>query len=231
MKERTTPRPWQETLSDSVDALEAAAWEHRMAHRSAEIAAEVMDNRRLGVTRAPVLLFEPERPTALQSKRCPHRDAVRAIAAAQRDHRDRLRALFQEAALAYAYGAAWSLECLQAGEQPQQAEVSTDPLALRIEFPDGLSLGRCPEPVQAAFGDLLREAFDELLTCQVNADLAEDLAGRDKVEDWEAADMFKAARIGDRLPEAAYAYGVRAHQTLAYLLHFHGGVVSSGGAS
>ncbi|MFD9617863.1 hypothetical protein ACFWB2_11365 [Streptomyces virginiae] len=207
-----TTLPWFETLTDSVAALGAAAREARIAHRAA--GAQYNLNRLRPVDGA---ITDPCQPSAVPDR--PHDRALLAIVAAHLAHESRMAELYDDAAAAYAYGAAWALLRVLDGQQPQVVELSLQADG-RTEIPDELF------PVPPAFEGL--DAWDGLQQFeQARAELERvgDLWAYVRGLDLpDIPDTFDPGDVNEKLaaaPDAAFAYGRLAESALAFALLDH----------
>lgn len=215
----TAETAWQESLRESVDALAAAARELQLAHRSVHTQLALADagSDRLRLQEGVVRV---RREGGTDGRRSPHGHAVTAIDRVLRDAEQHLHATFEEAALAYADGVTWALRRVVEGDRPVRVTLETYSLGAYVmrwtdECP---ALSGCPEPVQAAYADAVADAYDEMLTRYLASVDAEQLAGADKVEDWEAAEMHRQIAAAQFLPDAAVVYADLVRRALDHLL-------------
>ncbi|MFF9279564.1 hypothetical protein [Streptomyces griseosporeus] len=200
----TRQQPWHESLFDSVHALGAAARECQRAHRAAVIARDHVDLDRIRLLdgkilrRSPSYAFEQE----------PHLTALSRIGQAQLELEQQLQRLYEEAARAYAHGAAWAVTAVVAGRQPAHVEVPADTT----------HYGRLPE-LNLSFtqGPALEDARRAYERCLDAAEYAEDLGGQPHLSDYEAGEMHRALDAATHIADAAYAYGVLAESAYNFV--------------
>lgn len=204
----TPRRPWHYTLEDSVYALGAAAREAQRAWKGARLAVENIDLDRIKPIDGQVEFtgsrsYGPHRP---------HDAALFAVGDVLRDAEQRLRDLYENTALAYAYGAAWAIEQVQAGKQPAHVELKRDAAGQPV-------FGLLPEiDLRCVTGPKLAAARETLIACEAARSLGDDLAAQTYLADHEAGEMHAAWEQGDGLPDAAYAYGLLAESGLHFVL-------------
>ncbi|MFI1826614.1 hypothetical protein ACH41E_09165 [Streptomyces sp. NPDC020412] len=205
----TATIPWFHSLTDSIAALGAAAREYRTASQSARIA---------------VWHFEPLRLLPVDGAiSVPGRDFVRAhddatlkISNLYGELERATASLYENAALAYAYGTAHALLAVLRGERPSYLEFDrrdgeyVRPTAPLPDFNDVVEQWTS-KPDLAALrervieGERARSSVDDLA-------FYEDLAGYETPTIADLRD--RAAGLAD----SAYAYGEAAERILYYLL-------------
>ncbi|WP_329101933.1 hypothetical protein [Streptomyces sp. NBC_01439] len=211
----TTTIPWFETLTDSLSALGAAAREARIAHRAAQAAGAQYHLARLRPVHGAISI--PGQPSAVPDR--PHDRTLLAIVAAHLAHECRVAELYDDAAAAYAYGAAWALLRVLDGQQPPLVELSRQADG-RTAIPDELF------PVPPAFKGL--DAWDghqqfERARAELGrvGDLWAYVRGADRPD---IPDTFDLADVNEKLaavPDAAFAYGQLAESALTFTLLDH----------
>jgi len=207
--------PWFEHLTDSVRALGEAAREWQLADRAAALAEEHvrLESRSLHEGKAT------HRPTSDAPGRpysvTPHANAVFELGRVYMDYRFRTQREYCHAALLFASGAAWAIAEVQAGGQPDRVVFDLEDGELPEALPHPYrveGLGPYSEAGKVA------RAYDRLLSMEMAAEHAEDLAGRDYVADHEASDMFDALEEASGIEDAAYTYGLLAERALQFVL-------------
>jgi hypothetical protein len=212
--------PWFEHLTDSLRGLGEAAREWQIADRAAVLAEAHMQMERRTLHEGKTT-HQPGPDTqgwARQSRtRTPHADAFFTLHRIYMEQRFRTRREYHQAAMLFASGAAWAIKQVQAGERPHQVVFDLDgyerpepmPHAYRIEGLDRYSNAR-----------KLKAAYERLLSMEMAAEHAEEIAGRDdhEVTERDAADMWDAADAARGMEDAAYAYGLLAERALQFVL-------------
>lgn len=107
---------WFDTLTASVQALGAASREYYMAERAARNALWNTDPTRVLPTSGAVSV---PRRNLVQ----PHHDALRQLRALHTEIHERTKTLYENAAEAYAHGAAAALHSVLLGERPEYVEL------------------------------------------------------------------------------------------------------------
>jgi hypothetical protein len=201
--------PWFHSLTESVYALGAAAREYRTANQAARTASWHIDPLRLLPVDGTVSVVDRDYIR-------PHDDAVWKIGDLYSELGSRTKKLYENAALAYAYGTTAVLVSVLKGERPSHIELGRgDGLYVLppIPLPDlseelgnwrdsqGLSALR----QNVAERECAVAAVNDLLSC-------EDLA------DYESADMTHASEVAAGLADSAYAYGEQAESALHFAL-------------
>ncbi|MCX5225841.1 hypothetical protein [Streptomyces sp. NBC_00233] len=205
--------PWFETLTDSVFALGAAARETRTAHQAAQAASAQYDLTRLRLLDGEVTV------TGRFAASRPHDKAVVRIVDALSNCEERMAALYNQAALSYAYSTAWAILRVLGGQEPPRAEVSwAEDGSLNI--PTELA------PIPASVAGLERwsnnakfeRARKRWEACEYAAEYAAALTDEEYLSDHGASEMHKAYGEARGITDAAYAYGVLAEPALRYAL-------------
>ncbi|MCX4805073.1 hypothetical protein OG594_26280 [Streptomyces sp. NBC_01214] len=206
---------WFETLTDSVSALGATAREARIAHRAAQAAgAQYKFDRLRHVDGA---IADPCQPSAVLDR--PHDRALLSIVAGHLAHECRMAELYDDAAAAYAFGAAWALLRVLDGQQPPLVELVRQADG-RTAIPDELF------PVPPAFKGFdtwdghkqFEQAHEEL---ERVGDLWAYVRGLDELD---VPDTFDLLDVNEKLaaaPDAAFNYGQIAESALTFALLDH----------
>ncbi|MFI8404381.1 hypothetical protein ACIGG5_29570 [Streptomyces sp. NPDC085463] len=205
--------PWFESLTDSAFALGAAARETRTAHQAAQAAAAQYDLDRVRLLDGEISVpgrFSPSRP---------HDRAVMGIGKALQECRDRMERLYTDAALSYAYGAAWAILRVLDGQEPPRIELGLTAEG-HLTIPGELA----PIPPTIKGLDRWRDnakfekARQRWWECDSAGEYADSLSDQDYLADHEAYEMDQAYGEARGLADAAYAYGVLAESALHYSL-------------
>ncbi|MER6255724.1 hypothetical protein ABT224_30670 [Streptomyces sp. NPDC001584] len=206
---------WFETLTDSVSALGAAAREARTAHRAAQAAgAQYKFDRLRHVDGA---IADPCQPSAVPDR--PHDRALLSIAVSHLAHECRMAELYDDAAAAYAFGAAWAILRVLDGQQPRLVELSRQADG-RTAIPDELF------PVPPAFKGFdtwdghkqFEQAHEEL---ERVGDLWAYVRGLNQPD---IPDTFDLLDVNEKLaaaPDTAFTYGQIAESALTFTLLDH----------
>ncbi|MFJ4322212.1 hypothetical protein ACIP3A_03700 [Streptomyces tricolor] len=207
MTQRTLP--WDDSLTDSVYALGAAARECQTAHQAAVIAKEHVHLDRIKLLDGTVDRRHPGYTTEQE----PHLTVLSQIGTIQLNTKHQLQRLYTEAALAYAHGANWAVRQVQSGEQPAH-------VAFTVDATGASDFGPLPElkldryAGEAAL-ERARRAYERCLAAGAEA---EDIDRQAYIADHEASAMHAALDIAAGLADAAYAYGVQAERALSFAL-------------
>ncbi|MEU6491125.1 hypothetical protein ABZ890_12110 [Streptomyces sp. NPDC046984] len=212
--------PWFEHLTDSVRGLGEAAREWQLADRAAALAEAHVELERSTLHEGKVRHQPgPDTPPFYRSTRTrtPHADAFFTLHRIYMEHRFRTRREYGHAALLFASGGAWAIRQVQAGEQPDRVAFELDGYEQPAPMPHRYKVEGVDNYVHAR---KIAEAYDRLLSMEMAAEHAEEIAGRDDrdVTERDASDMFDAADAARGLEDAAYAYGLLAEQALMYVL-------------
>ncbi|MFE5674028.1 hypothetical protein ACFQ7B_01240 [Streptomyces erythrochromogenes] len=212
---KSTTMPWFETLTDSVTALGAAAREARTAHRAAQAAGAQYNLARLRPVNGAIT--DPGEPFAVPHR--PHDRTLLALVASHLAHECHMAELYDDAAAAYAYGAAWALLRVLDGQQPPLVELSRQPDG-RTAIPDELF------PVPPAFKGLdAWHGLQQFEQARAELDRVGDLwayvrgAGQPDIPD-----TFDLSDVTEKLaaaPDAGFAYGQLAESALTFALLDH----------
>ncbi|MGW5850504.1 hypothetical protein ACWFQ8_21580 [Streptomyces sp. NPDC055254] len=208
----STTMPWFETLTDSVAALGAAAREARTAHRAARAAGAQYHLHRLrnvdgAVTVPGQTATVPERP---------HDRAVLVIVASHLAHECRMAELYDDAAAAYAFGAAWAIGRVLDGQRPPLVAISRQADG-RTAIPDELF------PVPPAFKGLDHwNGHARFEQARAELDRVGDLWAYVRgLDEPDIPDTFDLLDVNEKLasaPDAAFAYGQIAESALTFTL-------------
>ncbi|MFD4766995.1 hypothetical protein [Streptomyces niveus] len=200
---------WFDTLTASVQALGAASREYGMAERAAHHALWNMDPTRVFPVAGAVSV--PGRNVVR-----PHHDALRQLRALHTEMHERTKTLSENAAEAYAHGAAAALHSVLLGERPEYVELRRRGDSF-VQPTAALPDLRALLGAWAGSGRLatLREQVAERKHARaVVADFEffEDLAGC-VIPEWSHA-SDQAAGLAD----SAHAYGETAESALYFVL-------------
>lgn len=216
--DRPAGNQWRTTLLDSVMALRDASREYRAALHLAQSGTWSVDLLRVRGVDGRVHAGQ----RFAFSKPRPHAKALLRIHQVFTTAAGELERLYEAAALAYAYGAAWATRQVLDGASPTHVEfIGRDAEGL-LEHPDPLiPIATKDGQGVAGWCDAARfaAAREALATCLAAGDHGEDLCAKDYVTDHEASDMHRAWDIARGTAEAAYAYGLRAEEALQFALN------------
>jgi hypothetical protein len=190
MPETAATPPWPVDLTNSVRTLGAAADELRTAYANARHTAHAVDPARL--IPVPGLIA-----TGGEFVR-PHDEALWQLTGLYAAVEQRAQELYENAALAYAHGAAQALTAVLRAQHPHHVDLTRDVdgrYVLADELPD----------------------LDGSLTTAASGPQLAALRTRVLTAAEPAADD---AEFTTDLADAAHAYGKQAEATLAHLIHF-----------
>lgn len=201
---------WFHSLTESVFALGAAAREYRTANQAVRVASWHTDPIRLlpvdGTLSVPGAHFVR-----------PHDDALWRLGDLYTELESRTKDLFENTALAYAYGTAAALQSVLKGERPAAVEMRRDRRGAYVP-PDGL-LPDLREALDNWVGsNRLADLRHDLINREHACGVAEDFAACDDLADHEAYELTSASEFAVGLADAAYAYGEHAESALHFLL-------------
>ncbi|MEV6669944.1 hypothetical protein [Streptomyces sp. NPDC051162] len=210
-----TPHLWFESLTDSAFALGAAAREAQRAYRSAQLTTDHYDLDRLKSVDGELVIAGR---SMLSPSFRPHHHALFVIGDTLREQEDKLRALYWQTSIAYAYGTARAILQVLDGQQPAAVELE--------RTRDGYAIPQELCPVPPAIEGLARwvgaEKFERarqvLERCDFAGDFADHLHAQDYISDHEAGELHQALDTASGLPDAAYAYGELAESALHFAL-------------
>ncbi|MGP8300179.1 hypothetical protein ACTPOK_20060 [Streptomyces inhibens] len=203
------PVAWFHSLADSVFALGAAAREYRTANQAARVAAWNAD---------PFRLVPAEGALKVPGKGSirPHDDALTRLARLYGDLESRAKDLYENTALAYAYGTAGALQSVLKGETPPYVQLRRHDG--RYVLHDSL-LPDLRDALAEWSGNERLAALRESVASRECADaFANGLAASQYLADREAADLAKASEFATGLADCAYAYGEQSESALHFLL-------------
>ncbi|MGR3939406.1 hypothetical protein [Streptomyces sp. BRA346] len=207
---------WFESLTDSVYALGAAAREAQHAARTADLACDAYDLDRLRPSDGRV--GTDDRGAQAVSFR-PHFRALLTIGDALMEQTRKMRTLYAQTAMGYAYGTAWAILRVLEGQQPDAVQLSRNNDGGYI-IPGEL----CPIPslmpgLERWTGyKQLVQAHAQWALCEEAGMFAEYLDEQPQLSDHEAGELHKALDTATGEPDAAYAYGQLAESALHFAL-------------
>jgi hypothetical protein len=214
-------RPWYEDLTDSVTALREAAYEYKVAQRSAKSLRDSVqfERRHIEDGRIHVLPMPNARGgsgwASQPHSRDPHGQAIQELTSAYGRLLGATSSAFEYASMLFASGAAWAITQVQKGHTPSRVAFERDPqdsehlVARSLEI---VGLDRYSgAPALAA-------AYERLADCLYSGEVGSGLAGRDYLADHEASDMHDLFAHADGTGPAAYAYGLLAESALRFAL-------------
>ncbi|MFJ2717460.1 hypothetical protein [Streptomyces sp. NPDC087437] len=208
----TRTQSWSASLMDSVYALGAAARECQSAYQAAVIAKRHADLDRIRLIDGKVTRRTP----GYTSEQEPHLAALSHVGDVLLKTEFKMKALYEEAARAYAHGANWAVRQVQHEVRPRPAyvelEVAPNGHYLFPSWVPALDLDRYTD---AAAVESARKAYEQCLTAIADAAAIDSQA---YIADHEAGQFHRALDIAAGLPDAAYAYGVLAESALRFVL-------------
>ncbi|MET8981009.1 hypothetical protein ABZX85_35945 [Streptomyces sp. NPDC004539] len=204
-----TTLAWFHTLSDSVAALGAAAREYRMAHQATQATAWHFDPARLttedGQTRVPGQYFFQ-----------PHVDAHRTLKEVYGAAELRLKDLYENTALAYAYGTAAVIKAIRDGEHPHHVEVT------RVDSRYGLTAERLPDLAETLAlwdGSADLAALRDIVIQHERArQVAREFSYFEDLADYRGHAVTEASEYAVGLADAAFTYAEAAERALHFVL-------------
>jgi hypothetical protein len=204
-----TTRAWFHDLTESVFAVGAAAREYRMAHLAAQATTWHYEPARLA----------PEDGSVSVVGRYfshPHHEALRYLKEIQDSAELRIKNLYENTALAYAYGTAGAVAEVVSGRGPRHLEfVRKDGF---YELTDE-ALPELENALDCWPGGPNLVALGEILTEHVRArDLARGFAFYEDFADCHSPEAAEATEFAAGLAEAAYTYGEAAERALQFVL-------------
>ncbi|MGW0795140.1 hypothetical protein [Streptomyces sp. NPDC002692] len=212
-------RPWYEDLTDSVTALREAAYEYKVAQRSAKSLRDsaTLERRRVEDGRIHALPIQTMRSEWVRAPqtRVPHEIAIFDLTKLYGRLLADTSGAFEQAALLFASGACWAITQVQKGATPDRVSFERDPLDTTQLVPRAfeiVGLDRYSETGKLA------AAYERVAACRYAGEVGEDLAGRDYLADHEAGEMFDAFTHAEDTGAAAYAYGLLAERALQFVL-------------
>lgn len=204
-----TTLAWFHTLAGSVAALGAATLEYRMAHKAAQATAWQYE---------PLRLSSEEGETSVPGRHFvqPHNDAHLNLKAVYDAAEIRIKNLYENAALAYAYGTADAIVKVLNGECPRHVELARAD-GLYVQTPD-----RLPDLEEALGGwqggpNLV--ALREIVAQHERARaVVREFAFYEDLADYECLEFTEASDFAAGLANAAFAYGQAAERALQFVL-------------
>jgi hypothetical protein len=205
-----TRKSWSASLEDSVYALGAAARECQRAYQAAVLAKGHVDLDRIRLLDGNVALRHP----TYTGEQEPHLAALSRVGDVQLKAQFQLKALYEDAARAYAHGGNWAIRQVQGGECPARVEIRVDADGhyLLDGLMPALDLGRY---ANATAVESARKTYEMCLDAGA---VAESIEAQSYIADHEAGQMHQALDIAAGLPDAAYAYGVLAESALRFAI-------------
>lgn len=218
----TTPKlahPWYEDLTDSVTALREAAYEYKVAQRSAKSLRDgvMLERRRVedGSIHALPMRSAPNGRATRPHSRAPHATAIFDLGRVYGDLVSNTGRAFEVASLLFASGACWAITQVQKGNTPGLVVFERDPQDATQLVPRSfeiVGLDRYSETARLA------AAYERFASCRYSGEVGEELAGRDYLADHEASAMHDAWGHAEDTGSAAYAYGLLAERALRFVL-------------
>ncbi|MEU9134640.1 hypothetical protein AB0D33_01495 [Streptomyces sp. NPDC048404] len=214
-------RPWYEDLTDSVTALREAAYEHKVAQRSAKSLRDSVqfERRRIEEGRIHALPMPNARGgsgwASQPHSRDPHSNAIFELHGAYSRLLGAVSGAFEHASMLFASGAAWAITQVQKGNTPDRVAFERDPQDTDQLVPRSFEIVGLDRYSGAP---ALAAAYERLADCLYSREVGSDLAGRDYLADHEASDMHDAFAHADGTGAAAYAYGLLAESALRFAL-------------
>ncbi|MEU1496101.1 hypothetical protein [Streptomyces sp. NPDC005732] len=211
-------RPWYEDLTDSVTALRDAAYEYKVAQRSAKSLCDSVSFERRRVQEGRIHALPQTARTEWVRKpqtRVPHETALFDLAKAYGQLAGNINGAFEQAALLFASGACWAITQVQHGATPDRVQFERDPQETSQLLPRAfeiVGLDRYSESPKLA------AAYERFAACRYAAEIGDDLADRDYLADHEASAMHDAFAHAEDTGAAAYAYGLLAERALNFAL-------------
>jgi hypothetical protein len=213
--------PWYEDLTDSVTAMREAAYEYKVAQRSAKSLRDSVqfERRRVEEGRIHALPMPNARDGAgwafRPHSRDPHSNAIFELHATYGRLLGATSGAFEHASLLFASGAAWAITQVQKGNTPDRVAFERDPQDTDQLVPRSFEIVGLD---RYSGTPALAAAYERLADCLYSGEVGEDLAGRDYLADHEASDMHDAFAHADGTGPAAYAYGLLAESALRFAL-------------
>ncbi|MEU9333097.1 hypothetical protein AB0D49_08015 [Streptomyces sp. NPDC048290] len=202
-------RAWFHSLAESVSALGAAVREYRAAHAAARVTSWHIHPLRVLSAEGTVRVLGRDHIR-------PHDDALLRLGDLSKEMETRIEKLYEDAALAYAYGTSSAVLAVVQGGRPSH---------LALGRRDGLY-----ERPAASLPDL-REHLGHWARSARLASLRQRLTERERaavtvrelsffadLADYESAETTEAAALAAGLADSAYAYGELAETALHHVL-------------
>jgi hypothetical protein len=199
---------WFRSLPESVNALGAAAREYRLALHTAKLGICNTDPARthhhVGELTVPGTPFHR-----------PHDVALLSVSDLYTELEKQVRGLFENAALAYAHGAAWAITSVLDGKQPAH-------VLLHRERDQYLLLGETPDLREGLArwtgGSRLHALREDLLFRESARRAADSLSAEQDLEAHECTALAAALDSAEGLAQAAYDYGELAESALHFAI-------------
>lgn len=208
------PQPWRISLEDSIRALRSAADEYRAALRLAQTGMWAVDVDRIQFVGGRVAASGGA--LGRRGTHHPHDRAIVKIGEKYRTLIADLEAAYEQAALLYAYGAAWATSEVIDGRTPELVELARED----SELVPGVRPPSLEEHLDGWSGLAeFKAAHDALVTCENAQAYGEELAGRSYLADHEAGWMHDAWDTARGLADAASAYGLMAERALRFAIN------------
>ncbi|QPP07558.1 hypothetical protein G4Z16_15485 [Streptomyces bathyalis] len=203
-----TKTTWFRTLPESVYALGAAAREYRLALHTAKLGISNTDPSRthhhVGELAVPGTPFHR-----------PHDVALVSVSDLYTDLEKQVRRLHENAARAYAHGAAWAIRSVLNGKQPSR-------VLLHREHGEYLFIAEMPDLSEGlarwSGGKRLHALREDLLYRESARHAADSLAAEQRLEAHESAALAAALDSAEALAQTAYDYGELAENALHFAI-------------
>ncbi|WP_314171479.1 hypothetical protein [Streptomyces winkii] len=203
-----TKAKWFRTLPESVYALGAAAREYRLALHTAKLGISNTDPTRthhhLGELAVPGTPFHR-----------PHDVALVSVSDLYTGLEKQVHGLFENAARAYAHGAAWAIKSVLEGRQPAH-------VLLHRERGQYLFMGELPDFREGLArwtgGSRLNSLREDLIFRESARRAADSLGAEQDLEAHESAALAAALDSAEGLAQTAYDYGELAENALHFAI-------------
>jgi len=203
-----TKTTWFRTLPEGVYALGAAAREYRLALHTAKLGICNTDPARthhhLGELSVPGTPYHR-----------PHDVALVSVSDLYTDLEKQVRCLYENAALAYAHGAAWAIRAVLNGKEPAH-------VLLHREQGQYLFMGEVPDLrgglSRWTGGKQLHSLREDLIYRESARNAAASLSAEQRLEAHESAALAAALDTAEGLAKAAYGYGELAESALHFAI-------------
>ncbi|TFI30687.1 hypothetical protein [Streptomyces sp. 4R-3d] len=200
---------WFQTLTDGVHALGAAAREYWAANEAARVASWHVDPARL-------LPVDGSLHVLGRDFVRPHDDALLKLGDLYSDLRSSAQGLYENASLAYAYGAISAVRSVVAGERPPYVELGRRDG--RYELPKG-SLPEMNRALgQWAGAEKLAGLRERVIERERARALVSDFEFYEDLSECDSPELTAASACAAGLAESAYAYGEAAQAALHFAL-------------
>ncbi|MCH6161558.1 hypothetical protein [Streptomyces marispadix] len=203
-----TKTTWFRTLPESVYALGAAAREYRLALQTAKLGIANTDPSRthhhVGELAVPGTPFHR-----------PHDVALVSVSGLYSGLERRVRGLYENAARAYAHGAAWAIRSVLGGNEPSR-------VLLHRERDEYLFMGEMPDLSEGLARwsgcKRLHALREDLIYRERARHAADSLSAEEHLEAHESAALAAALDSAEGLAQAAYHYGELAESALHFAI-------------